>query len=99
MTMMKISDLQSKDIVNMENGKRLGHLSDLDINLTTGKIEAMIINGANKVMGLLGRNEQEVIIPWSNIIKIGSDVIIVEVPNSMKAFSETSFRQNSLKRR
>ncbi|KMK77129.1 YlmC/YmxH family sporulation protein [Alkalihalobacillus pseudalcaliphilus] len=97
--MMKISDLQSKDIVNMENGRRLGHVTDLDINLTTGRIEAMIINGTNKVMGLLGRNEAEVIIPWDNIIKIGSDVIIVEVPESIKAFSDNAFRQSQTKRR
>ncbi|KGA97770.1 YlmC/YmxH family sporulation protein [Alkalihalobacillus alcalophilus ATCC 27647 = CGMCC 1.3604] len=97
--MMKISDLQSKDIVNMENGRRLGHLTDLDINLSTGKIEAMVINGTNKVMGLLGKADAEVIIPWDNIIKIGSDVIIVEVPESIKAFSDTSFRNSQVKRR
>ncbi len=48
---MKISDLQAKDIVNMESGKRLGHLTDIDINLATGQIEAMIINSSGKVMG------------------------------------------------
>ncbi len=77
---MKISDLQSKDIVNMENGKRLGHLTDLDINLTTGQIDAIIINGTGKMMSFFNRDTEEFVIPWGNIVKIGNDVILVHVP-------------------
>ncbi|MCM3713115.1 YlmC/YmxH family sporulation protein [Halalkalibacter oceani] len=79
--MMKISELQVKDIVNMENGKRLGQLTDLEINLHSGQIEALIINGTGKMMGLFGKESAEVTIPWKNIIRIGSDVILVEVPS------------------
>ncbi|WP_088105014.1 YlmC/YmxH family sporulation protein [Halalkalibacter urbisdiaboli] len=82
--MMKISELQAKDIVNMENGKRLGHMNDLDINLTTGQIEAIIISGAGRVMGFFGKDEGEVVIPWHNILKIGSDVILVRVPDTYR---------------
>ncbi|GAE33868.1 YlmC/YmxH family sporulation protein [Halalkalibacter akibai] len=80
--MMKISDLQVKDIVNMENGKRLGQLTDLDINLSTGTIEALVINASGKMMGLFGKESEEIVIPWKNIIRIGSDVILVEVPSA-----------------
>lgn len=97
--MMKISDLQAKDIVNMENGKRLGHLTDLDINLQTGEIEAMVINGSGKMMGLFGREEQEVIIPWKNIIKIGSDVILVEVPEGFRRPFTNMSQQTTTRRR
>ncbi|WP_100373280.1 YlmC/YmxH family sporulation protein [Bacillus sp. FJAT-45037] len=97
--MMKISDLQSKDIVNMENGKRLGHLTDLDINLNTGAIEAMVINSTGKMMGLFGREEQEIIIPWKNIIKIGSDVILVEVPESLRPPLPNISQQTTVRRR
>lgn len=83
--MIKISELSSKDIVNMENGKRLGHLNDLDINLNTGRIEAIIISSQGKMMNLLGsRDSNETIIPWKNILKIGSDVILVELPERYK---------------
>ncbi|GAF15155.1 hypothetical protein JCM19046_908 [Bacillus sp. JCM 19046] len=89
--MIKISELSAKDIVNMENGKRLGNLNDLDIDLNTGKIEAIIIANNGKVMQLLGqRDAQETVIPWKNILKIGSDVILVELPNQYKAASTTS---------
>ncbi len=78
--MLKISELQAKDIVNMANGKRLGHLTDLEINLETGQIEALIIDGTGRMMGLFGKESEEVFIPWKHIIRIGSDVILVEVP-------------------
>ncbi|WP_100408175.1 YlmC/YmxH family sporulation protein [Bacillus solitudinis] len=95
--MMKISDLQAKDIVNMENGKRLGHMNDLDINLASGQIEAMIISGTGKMMGFFGEKE-EVVIPWKNIVKIGSDVILVEVPDTYRPQIK-EFGQQSTKRR
>ena len=74
--MIPISELQTKDVVNVSDGKRLGNIGDIDINLTTGKIESIIISGSGKMLGLFGRDE-EVSVPWRNIVKIGSDVILV----------------------
>lgn len=86
--MLKISDIQTKDIVNLADGRLLGNISDLDINLETGKVEAIIIGGGGKVMNLFQR-EEEVIIPWKNIVKIGSDVILVRYNGSGEATMET----------
>jgi len=73
---MKISEFQVKDVVNVSNGKRLGNIYDLEINVATGKIEAIIIQGNAKVMGLFGR-DNDIVIPWKQIVKIGADVILV----------------------
>ncbi|MBB5172161.1 YlmC/YmxH family sporulation protein [Texcoconibacillus texcoconensis] len=89
--MIKISDIQSKDIVNLSDGKMIGHISDLDINLETGKVEALVI-GDSKMMSLFQRGGQEVVIPWKNVIKIGSDVILVRTESgqsSSQASDET----------
>ncbi|SDG95477.1 sporulation protein, YlmC/YmxH family [Alteribacillus persepolensis] len=75
---MRISDLQSKDIVNMHTGKRLGHAGDVDINVETGQVDAIIVGGAAKMMTLFNR-EQEFVVPWTQIVKIGSDVILVNL--------------------
>lgn len=74
--MVKISDFQIKDVVNVSDGKRLGNIADIEINLLTGKIEAVVISGNGKVLGFFGKDE-EVVIPWKNILKIGQDVILV----------------------
>lgn len=78
--MVKISDFQIKDVVNISDGKKLGNIGDIDINLTTGKIEAIIITGSGRVLSFFGKNE-EVVIPWKNILKIGHDVILVRYQN------------------
>lgn len=79
---LKISEIQSKDIVNISDGKVLGHISDLDINLETGAVESIIIGGTGKMLTFLGGRETEIVILWANIVKIGSDVILVRIEES-----------------
>jgi YlmC/YmxH family sporulation protein len=74
--MIRISEFQMKDVVNISDGRKLGNIGDIDINLKTGRIEAIIIVGTGKVLGLFGKDE-EVTISWKNILKIGEDVILV----------------------
>lgn len=78
--MVKISDLRAREIINIVDGRRLGLIKDIDIDLEGGKITAIILPGAGggKFLGFLGK-EEEIIVPWDKIIKIGMDVILVEV--------------------
>lgn len=75
--MTRISDFQIKDIVNIADGKKLGNMTDLEINTATGKIEAIIVSNHTRWMGVFGKDE-EILIPWHKIKKIGADVILVE---------------------
>ncbi|MBS4207700.1 YlmC/YmxH family sporulation protein [Bacillus sp. FJAT-50079] len=74
--MVRISEFQIKDVVNISDGRKLGNIGDIDINLETGRIEAIVINNAGKLLGFFGKDE-EVVIPWKQIVKIGTDVILV----------------------
>lgn len=74
--MVKISEFQMKDVVNVADGKKLGNIGDIEINLATGKIEAIVISTGSRVLGFFGKDE-EVVISWQNILKIGQDVILV----------------------
>ncbi|GIP57806.1 YlmC/YmxH family sporulation protein [Paenibacillus woosongensis] len=75
---MKISDFQTKDVINVVDGKRLGHISDLELDLQQGVIEAIVVPVNTKFMGLFGGGS-DLIIPWKNIVKIGSDVVLVKM--------------------
>lgn len=75
---MKISDFQTKDVINVVDGKRLGHISDLELDLRQGVIEAIVVPAGAKFMGLFGGGS-DLIIPWRNIVKIGSDVVLVKM--------------------
>ncbi|KMY53545.1 hypothetical protein AC623_05710 [Bacillus sp. FJAT-27231] len=74
--MGRISDFQLKDIINVANGKKLGNISDIHLNLTAGTIDSIVISSSGKILGLFGK-EEEIVIPWSQIVKIGEDVILV----------------------
>ncbi|OAB30144.1 sporulation protein, YlmC/YmxH family [Paenibacillus macquariensis subsp. defensor] len=76
--MMKISDFQTKDVINIVDGKRLGQISDLEIDLRQGRVEAIVVPSYSRFMGLFG-GRSDLIIPWNNIVKIGSDVVLVKM--------------------
>lgn len=80
--MIKTSDLRSKEVINTVDGRRLGHICDIEINVETGKLTAIVVPGNGKFLGIFGKNE-EMVIPWEKINKIGLDVILVEAAASM----------------
>ncbi|MBP2626404.1 MAG: sporulation protein, YlmC/YmxH family [Firmicutes bacterium] len=75
--MLKTSDLKVKEVINIIDGKRLGAITDIEIDVESGKLTSIVVPGNGRFLGLFGRNE-DVIIPWEKISKIGFDVILVE---------------------
>lgn len=78
-------DLRQKEVINVIDGKRLGYVYDVEIDLMEGKIVSIIIPGDSKILGLFGKNT-DYIIPWNNIKKIGMDIIIVEMNEGSTKF-------------
>lgn len=78
---VKISDFQSKDVVNIVDGKKLGQISDLELDLRQGRIESIVVPTHNRFFGFFGGGT-DVIIPWRNIIKIGMDVVLVKLDDA-----------------
>ncbi|MBD2846280.1 YlmC/YmxH family sporulation protein [Paenibacillus sp. IB182496] len=77
---MKISDFQAKDVINIVDGRKLGHVGDLELDLRQGRIDAIVIPGySSRFFGLLGGGGADVVIPWRNIVKIGEDVLLVRL--------------------
>lgn len=74
--MIKLSELQLKEVIVVQGGRRLGYIYDLEINSSTGYIEAVIITNKNK-QHIFGKAE-EYIIDWKQIVTIGLDVILVQ---------------------
>ncbi len=78
---MKISDFQTKDVINIVDGKKLGQVSDLELDLRQGTIESIVVPSHNRFFGMFGTGT-ELIVPWRNIVKIGMDVILVKLDDS-----------------
>ena len=71
---MRLSDLQSKTIVNMIDGKNIGNIIDADVSID-GTVESLIVE-TGKSFFTLNRDSDKKIL-WKDITKIGEDVILV----------------------
>lgn len=78
---MRLSELGNKEVVNLNNGERLGLLVDADIifDSGTGKIVSIVVPERKIALKILGFDSGGMEIPWSSIRKIGYDMIIVEL--------------------
>lgn len=75
---MRLCELKQKEVINADDCKRLGFVGDVDFNMETGCMIAIIVSGPGCFCGFLGR-EKEYIIPFCDIIKVGEDIILVDV--------------------
>lgn len=73
---MRLSDLQTKTIVNVKDGKNIGSIIDANIN-PEGTIESLVIEAPKKMLSF--SKDEEMLVRWKEINKIGDDVILVEV--------------------
>lgn len=76
----RIFDMGYKEVINLFDGARLGYVNDVEIDMASGEVLSVIIPGRLKLFGLLGR-EDDYIVPWGAIEKIGEDIILVRVDN------------------
>lgn len=72
------SELRSLEVINVCDGARLGCVCDLEIDMVTGAVLAIVVPGESKLWGLL-RNREGTVIPYCAIKKFGEDVILVEL--------------------
>lgn len=75
MRRLLLSELRCKEVICLASGKRLGYISDLELDLSCGKVLALILPGPKRFKGLLSTGEYRV--PWQEIASIGSDLILV----------------------
>ena len=75
--MVKISELKQREVISINDGKRLGIVYDVEIDMEKGTIDALVIPGTGRVMGLFSR-ESDVVVNWESIKKIGTDVILID---------------------
>ena len=73
----KFTELQCKEVICVSNGARLGFVSDVRVELPEGKVSALVVPGPAKLLGLAG-SQEDFIIPWGCIQRIGPDIILVD---------------------
>ena len=74
---IRVTDLHCKEVICVSDGRRLGFVSDVEIELPEGRVVAILVPGPCNFLGILGR-QGDYIIPWNCIKRIGPDIVLVE---------------------
>ena len=72
------SELRYKEVIDIHTGFRLGCVSDVEFDDREGCISSLVTPGRPRFFGLLGR-EEDYVLPWSSIVRVGTDIVLVEV--------------------
>ena len=76
---MTFSELKQKDVVNICDGRRLGKPIDIALN-PAACVEALVVpSGSGGFLNLLKQEKEGCLIPWNRVLRIGDDVILVEI--------------------
>ena len=75
------TELKQKDVVNVRDGRRLGKPIDLVLN-EMAIVEALVVPVSGGFLNLLKQEKEGCLVPWQKIIRIGDDVILIDLCES-----------------
>ena len=78
---MTVSEMRRRSpcFGNVSDGSRYGWVGDVEVDLESGQVRALVVPGRLRLFGLLGREEDRVF-PWEAVRRFGADTILVETP-------------------
>lgn len=82
---MEISfcELRAKEVVNVFNGKKLGNIIDMIIDTRCARVLGIVVPNCDAKFTIF-KSSSDVFIPYNNIVKIGKDVILVDLSQLSK---------------
>ncbi|MDP4088160.1 MAG: YlmC/YmxH family sporulation protein [Bacillota bacterium] len=81
MNMHSINNLKVMEVIDINTGAKIGFIKDIKIDCDDYKIEALLLPGQQK-NSWFGKQEM-LEIPWERVKKVGIDVILVDVDNTV----------------
>jgi len=79
-TICSLDDLRRLEVINICNGKKLGAVSDVEMDLNLGCITAIILPKRTDFLDCFRRDVKKICrIPWCRIERIGDDAILVRI--------------------
>ncbi len=70
---ISFSDLKEKEIVNVYDGKKLGRVTDILFDNSSGSVQGIVVPGEKRLF----HKSDEIFIPLEKLKRIGDDVILV----------------------
>ena len=78
-----INDLRDKEVINICDGRKLGCVDDVEVDITNGRLVSIVVPCDGRLFGFGRKN---LVILWDCIEKIGDDAILVKVDVKEYAF-------------
>lgn len=76
---MRLTELQNKDIVDIESGRVIGGIIDIALD-ESGILQSLVVEKSKFLISLFS-SKDEIEVKWKQIEKIGEDVILVKLTN------------------
>lgn len=76
--MSRAGELRQREVINITNAERLGFINDVEIDLESGRIRAIVIPERRSLLNLFFRRNDH-IIPWEKIVSIGREIVLVRL--------------------
>lgn len=70
--------LRAKQVVNICDGSNLGNICDIIFETNSGKIQGIILPVQKNFFNFFKSNN-DIFIPYNHIVKIGKDIILVDI--------------------
>ena len=77
--MLSTDKLKNREVINIRDGRSLGFICDIEVNLEKGTIEGIVIPAGKSFFRFLGPKEDDLLIRWDRIQTIGDDVVLVNL--------------------
>lgn len=75
-----LNSMRNMEVIDILTGSKIGFISDFKIDCDTNKIVSLILPGEIKSWF---SKDDSIEVLWSDIVKIGSDVILVKINKNM----------------
>lgn len=70
----RVSELRCKEVINIADGRRFGYVGDVEVDLDSGRVLALVVPGRPRLWG----RDEDAIFPWESVRRFGTDTILVE---------------------
>ncbi len=77
--MLSTDKLKDKEVINIHDGKSLGYVFDIEVDLQQGKIQGIIVPVTKGFRSVFSKNDHDYVITWDKVRTVGDDVILVDI--------------------
>jgi len=74
---MRFSDIQKKEVIDVEKGSFLGFIQDATIDTADGKVKSLHVGGGERSVFFDTRDKEVKKVPLADIATIGKDIILI----------------------